>query len=319
MENINKLCYICADNIMAERQIDDSVVTQGSKIGIVVCSNAQKKSYKSNIDNLLQVIHRLGYETVCSPYIYEEESYFSASGEKRAQVLMDMYRDDSVRAIFDISGGDIANEILEYLDYDAIGSSDKRFYGYSDLTTVVNAIYAKTGRKSGLYQIRNLIYEDADRQQKYFLGLLNEEFDGLADASESGMNKCSYYFVQGGYMEGTVVGGNIRCLLKLAGTEYMPDFTGKILLLESLNSTSAQVMTYLCQLRQLGAFDRINGILLGTFTRLDSEIFVPSIEELVQLVAGHDIPVARTMDIGHGTDAKCIYIGENVRIRSDIM
>lgn len=34
-------------------------------------------------------------------------------------------------------------------------------------------------------------------------------------------------------MQGIVVGGNIRCLLKLAGTEYWPDMNGKILLLES--------------------------------------------------------------------------------------
>ena len=32
-------------------------------------------------------------------------------------------------------------------------------------------------------------------------------------------------------MEGIVVGGNIRCLLKLAGTPYWPDMREKILLL----------------------------------------------------------------------------------------
>ncbi len=34
-------------------------------------------------------------------------------------------------------------------------------------------------------------------------------------------------------MDGIVVGGNIRCLLKLAGTPYWPDMREKILLLES--------------------------------------------------------------------------------------
>ena len=42
-----------------------------------------------------------------------------------------------------------------------------------------------------------------------------------------------YEFLQGKYMEGVVAGGNIRCLLKLAGTEYMPDMTDKILVLEN--------------------------------------------------------------------------------------
>ena len=32
----------------------------------------------------------------------------------------DFYENDDIKAIFDISGGDIANEILDYLDYDII-------------------------------------------------------------------------------------------------------------------------------------------------------------------------------------------------------
>ena len=114
-------------------------------------------------------------------------------------------------------------------------------------------------------------------------------------------------------MEGVVIGGNIRCFLKLAGTEYMPDMTDKILLLEGLNTTSQQAATHLCQLKQMGAFNKIRGILLGTFTKLDAEIFVPSIEELVQRYAGKDMPIARTMDIGHGWESKCINIGEFMR------
>lgn len=281
-----------------------------SKIGIVCCSNGQSKNYEEKINKLLNKIEEIGYEPVCSKYIYEEDSYFSASGEDRAKALLEFYENDDIKAIFDISGGDIANEILDYLDFEIIKNNPKPFYGYSDLTTVINAIYAKAGVKSGLYQIRNLIYEEEDKQTLTF----KETF---LDGKDS-LKNINYYFVQDGYMEGEIIGGNIRCFLKLAGTEYMPDFEGKILLLESLNATSPQVMTYFCQLKQLGVFDKINGILLGTFTRLDSEIFVPSVEEIAQKVVGRDIPIARTMDIGHGTDSKCIYIGEKMKFQTDV-
>lgn len=39
--------------------------------------------------------------------------------------------------------------------------------------------------------------------------------------------------IRGTSMEGMVVGGNIRCLLKLAGTPFWPDMQDKILFLES--------------------------------------------------------------------------------------
>lgn len=282
-----------------------NVANKINKIGIVSCSNAWSKSNEEKINNLINTIKAIGLECEVSEYIYENEAYFSGSGQQRADALNKMYRDDSIGAIFDISGGDVANEVLEYLDYELITSSDKRFYGYSDLSTVINSIYAKTGKISGLYQIRNLIYEDSVNQIENFKDTIIEGGNAL--------KKINYYFIQEHYMEGVVVGGNIRCFLKLAGTEYMPDLTDKILLLEGLNTTSQQAATHLCQLKQMGAFKKIRGILLGTFTKLDAEIFVPSIEELVQRYAGKDMPIARTMDIGHGWESKCINIGENMR------
>lgn len=283
------------------------MIEQGSKIALTVCSNGQQKSYTEKINILINTIKRIGYEPVCSKYLYERDSYFSGTGRERADMLMDFYRDKEIKAIFDISGGDIANEILDYLNFDIIKENAKPFFGYSDLTTVINAIYTKTGAASGLYQIRNLIYENCERQTKDFQETFLNGQNNLFDFS--------YTFIQEGFMEGVVIGGNIRCFLKLAGTGYMPDFTGKILLLEALNSTSAQVTTYLCQLKQMGAFEKVNGILLGTFTRLDTEIYVPSVEELIQKIAGKDIPIARTMQIGHGTDSKCIYIGKHLKLQ----
>lgn len=59
---------------------------------------------------------------------------------------MSFYRVQEIQAILDLSGGDLANELLPYLDYEVIGKSQAEFWGYSDLTTILNAIYAKTGR-----------------------------------------------------------------------------------------------------------------------------------------------------------------------------
>jgi len=217
---------------------------------------------------------------------------------------MKFYRDDEITEIFDISGGDVANGILPYLDYDVIKNSEKRFWGYSDLTTVLNAIYAKTGKASILYQVRNLLYKHREQQIADFRNTLIEQGNDLF--------QLKYEFIQGQEMHGVVVGGNIRCFLKLAGTEYMPDLTGKILLLEGYSGTVAKMETYLCQLQQLCAFSKASGILLGTFTEMEAEQCVPTIETLVKRVAGSQIPIAMTRQIGHGTDAKAIVIGVKI-------
>ena len=116
-------------------------------------------------------------------------------------------------------------------------------------------------------------------------------------------------------MQGIVVGGNIRCFLKLAGTEYMPDLTDKILFLESFGGTVAKMETYLCQLQQMGAFNKVAGIILGTFTEMENEKCIPTIETLIKRIAGKDIPIAVTRNIGHGIDSKGIMIGQELYLK----
>ena len=136
----------------------------GNKIGIVGCSNGQKRSYAEKIKCLENTLLSMGLTPVFSDCIYEKEDAFSGTVKERAQALMKFYEDDEIKGIFDISGGDLANGVLPYLDYDHITKSQKMFWGYSDLTTVINAIYAKTGKASVLYQIRNLLYEHKETQ-----------------------------------------------------------------------------------------------------------------------------------------------------------
>ena len=187
-----------------------------------------------------------------------------------------------------------------------IAASGKMFWGYSDLTTILNAIYTKTRQPSVLYQIKNIVLEASGSQSRRFqntiLGQRKELFD------------FSYAFLQKQEMEGVVVGGNIRCLLKLAGTQYWPDMDGKILLLEALSGGVGKMVTYLSQLKQIGVFEKISGILLGTFTEMAREGCVPQIADLVKMYAGKDIPVAYTPEIGHGIDAKAVIIGQKLRL-----
>ncbi len=280
------------------------MLKSGDKIGIVCCSNGQKRTYIDKIRYLEQTLKDIGLQPVFSDYIYEKEDVFSGTAKERADALMNFYKDEAIKEIFDISGGDVDNGVLPYLDYEVIANSSKRFWGYSDLTTAINAIYAKTGKASVLYQIRNMIYAHKEQQIADFQNTLMQNKNDLF--------QLDYKFVQKSSMQGIVVGGNIRCFLKLAGTEYMPKLEGKILLLESFGGTVAKIETYLCQLQQIGAFEKVAGILLGTFTEMEQENCLPTVETLVKRIVGDDMPIAVTRDIGHGTDSKGIVIGEKL-------
>lgn len=278
------------------------------KVGIVCCSNGLKSAFSEKQRVLEEILKHIGMQPVFSECIYEKNGLFRCTARERAKALMDFYEDDSIEEIFDISGGDLANGILPYLDYERIAKSNKRFWGYSDLTTVLNAIYAKTGKASVLYQVRNVLSEYGAQHEADLRNIL------LSSETENfSIFKIRYRFIQGAQMQGRVIGGNIRCFLKLAGTEYMPDFQDKILLLESRSGLVPQMETFFSQLQQLGAFDKVKGILLGTFTQMEQEGLGGSVlTELVKSYVGADMPIAVTPDIGHGRDSKAIIVGSEM-------
>ena len=278
------------------------------RVGISACSDGQFKEWKKQNEELGIILYKQGIEVVFAKHIYAKKDSFSGTDKERAEDLMRFYQDDSIDAIYDISGGDLANGVLKYLDWNVIAGANKIFWGYSDLTTVINAIYTKTGKSSVLFQIKNLVYANGKLQRKRFAEFISKKNNELFDVK--------YSFLQGERMEGIVVGGNIRCLLKLAGTEYWPNMDGKILFLEAYGGEVSQIVALFTQLEQMGVFKQVEGIILGTFTAYEKS---GATQSVFDLLAGHipeTLPVAKTTEIGHGTDSKAIVIGCNMELRN---
>jgi len=275
-----------------------------NKVALVVCSNGKAKEDKVKLDNLEKTLLDLGLVPVYSNYLYKDEFGRSASSEIRSEELMRFFTDKSIKAIFDISGGDLSNEILDYLDYDIIKKNIKPFFGYSDLSVVLNAITAKTGEPTYLYQVLNII-RNKDIRNRFEKTVLYNEPD---------LVNISWEFFQGEEISGIVAGGNIRCFLKLAGTQYFPDLENRVLFLEGLGTTVESLITHLTQLKQMGAFNKIAGLLLGTFTNIEKIYNKNDIYSIVKDFIDKDLPVAKTSEVGHDINSKMITIGGRINI-----
>lgn len=279
------------------------MLQRGDYVGIVSCSDGRKENERESIEELFKVLKQLELKVIVSKHIYTRDSVFSGNRFERAASLMELYEDCRVKAIFDISGGDLCNELIDCINYSTIAKNKKPFFGYSDLTAIINAIYAKTGNSSYLYQVKNLVSEYSLIQKKMFTDTLLYGGNSLLDFN--------YSFIRGNSMQGIVVGGNIRCLLKLAGTEYMPNFSNKLLFIESFGGGSERTIACICHLRQLGVFKLVNGVILGQFTYMSENKCKPEIEDiLLHEIDNESIPIARTLEIGHSKDSKAIKIGE---------
>ncbi|MGM8299079.1 S66 family peptidase [Clostridium perfringens] len=281
-----------------------SFLNKGDKIGIISCSNGLSKKNKNIIDELKLNLKSLDIEMVEGDTLYAKEyNLFSGTGEEKARALEKLFLDKDIKMIFDISGGDLANEVLDFLDFNLIKENPKPFFGYSDLTVLLNAIYSQCDITTYNYQLRNLVGKFKEEQMQNFKASFIEVKENIFNLD--------YKWINGSHLEGIVVGGNIRCLLKLAGTKYMPNFKDKILFLESFSGNSAKMVTYITQYKNLGVFNEVKGIILGEFTEMEREDLKPDIVEILKRVIGEiNIPILKTRDLGHGADAKCIPIGK---------
>lgn len=282
-----------------------SILNINDTIALIACSNGLDKNTTTKINELINILNSLNLNVVLSNSLYKDENNNSYSYEIRAKELMNFYKDNTINAIFDLSGGDLCNEILDFLDYEFISTCNKPFFGYSDLSVILNALLTKSNTINYNYQLRNLIREDSENQ---IINFKNSVLEGTND-----LFNFSYKWLQGKSMMGEVVGGNIRCFLKLAGTKFIPSFNGKILFLEALSGDINKISTFLTQYKQIGAFTNINGILLGSFTELEKDF---SEEEVINIILrkinNPDLPIAKTNELGHGANSKCIAIGKTL-------
>ncbi|WP_195428211.1 LD-carboxypeptidase [Clostridium sp. D46t1_190503_E9] len=284
-----------------------SLLNKNDTIGLISCSNGLDINMIEKIDELISILSSMQINVIKSKSLFKDKFGITYDAKIRAKELMNLYINEDIKIIFDLSGGDLCNEILDYLDYDIISKSQKPFFGYSDLTVVLNALLKQSNTVNYNYQLRNLIKENSIKQINNFK---NSILEGIPD-----LFNFNYKWIQGSSMSGTVIGGNIRCFLKLAGTKFMPDFKNKILFLEALSGDVNKISTFLTQYKQIGAFNNISGILLGTFTELEKDPSSPKIEDIIiKIIDNPNIPIAKTDELGHGSNSKCIGIGKDLYI-----
>ena len=76
-----------------------------------------------------------GLNVVVMPNALKGREYLYEHPEARAADLMDAFRDDKIKAVFNAIGGDDTIRLLPYIDFDVLRNNPKIFTGFSDTTS----------------------------------------------------------------------------------------------------------------------------------------------------------------------------------------
>jgi len=175
-----------------------------------------------------------GFRLTFSKNCREINKFHSSSIASRVEDIHDAFSDPNVKMVITCLGGFNTNQILRHLDYDLIGKNPKILCGFSDITALLNAIYAKTGLVTyhGPHYGSFAFDKKADYTRKAFFDCVMEDAPLSIVPS---VTAAAYHTIQEGACEGTIIGGNLCTLNLLQGTPYMPDICGKVLFLEDDN------------------------------------------------------------------------------------
>ena len=122
-----------------------SKLSYGDTIGVIAPDKALKKEDKVYLENANKYFESLGLKVKYGKYLFSDEDYCARTPKERAEDLNNMFSDKEVKAIFTLKGGEMANGILPYIDYENIKTNPKIFLGMSDITVLLCAINKMTG------------------------------------------------------------------------------------------------------------------------------------------------------------------------------
>lgn len=282
----------------------------------------------------IQELKKHGFQVKLGEHVSKHYKHMAGTVQQRIEDLHAMFADNEIKAIICTIGGYNSNQLLEFLDYDLIKQHPKIFVGYSDITAPLNAIYAKTGLVTYLgpailpqfgeyegmlpytWEYFEKILMQTERVHVRASQQWTDEFtpwdkeDNRPRATKS--NEGIKIILKSGLTSsGTLIGGNLGTLLLLNGTSYMPNLEGTILCVEEDEiETPATVDRFLTQLRHIGAFSKIKGMLIGRFNSKVGFKKEDSLEDVVLAATeGYDFPILYDLDFGHTDPMLTIPIG----------
>jgi len=307
----------------------------GDEIRVIAPARSMKLLGADCIEIANKRFADLGFKLTFGKHVMEADEVMSSSVESRIEDLHEAFADKNVKAIFTVIGGFNSNQLLSHIDYELIKNNPKILCGFSDITALTNAIYAKTGvttysgphyssfgMKKGfdeytLEYFKKMFLEDGEVEVKsssewsndlWFLDQENREF-----IKNEGM-----FIINEGEAHGTIVGGNLCTFNLLQGTEYMPDLTDRILFIE--DDGMADKMFFVEFDRNLQSlihqknFDKVRGIVIG---RAEKNCEMTK-EKWIKLIKGkaelNNIPVIAGADFGHTTPLITFPIGGNAKL-----
>jgi len=290
------------------KRICPPALKPGDTIGVFAPSSWVEKE---EIEKSKAVLEKKGYKVFIHPQTFERLNQSAGSHLQKTLAFQGLWQRPDIKAIWAAGGGNRGMYLLDTINFEKIRDNPKILIGFSDVTALLNGLYAHTGTVSFHGQVFKNVYKWAE------LDHLLQILSGRASATYPFGNAT---IVRQGKAKGPLVGGNLSMFQYLPETLPGKFWKGAILFLEDCNEELSRIDRMLLHLRRTGVFSEISGLLLGEFINMreSQRPFGFKFDEIVsELTEGLDIPVVMDLPFGHGKTFYSFPIGVPAKLDTE--
>jgi muramoyltetrapeptide carboxypeptidase len=297
-------------------------------IGIFTPSFPAHVDFAEKFAHGVAEIKRMGFQVILGSLTEKmiKQGYRSGTPKERALEFMQLIRHSEVKCMMATIGGICSNSMIEHLNFDEIAANPKIISGYSDITSLHMAIHNYTGLvtfygpavvptmgeypEAFEYSVKSfldsvMLHREGTRELSPPKEWSNEMRDAYTDGWKTGKRKwienSGWNSLKTGKGKGPLLIANLNTLMSSAGTTYFPKLDNKILLLEEMEMDLGDQERKLCQLKYMGAFQNLRGLIISKPEYYKDGEAPFNFEMLLLEILGEDIqfPIITNFDCGH--------------------
>lgn len=322
--------------------IKPKMLKKGDKVALVSLSSGSigEVENMSRYEKGKEILEKIfGLEVVTMPNALKGKQWVNDHPELRAQDLMDAFKDNSIKAIFTLTGGDDTIRLLPYIDFEVIKNNPKIFMGYSD-TTANHFMMSKAGLVSyygpavavefslkknidqNIETTFKTLFQSNDFLEMNHYGIVaNDPIDWSNSEAQLIEDLKGYDIIQGnGKVSGQLLGGCLELFPMINGTEIWPskkEWENKILFVEtSEEMPSPSFLKHIfLNLGVQGILNNIEGIIVGRpkegkYYNEYNDI----LKEITKQFGREDLPILTNAHFGHAWLWHILPIGCEIEI-----
>ncbi len=295
-------------------------LSKGDTIGIVAAAGHISLE---DIQPAVKEIVNWGFRIKIGETIGKKYFNFGGTDSERLADIQQMLDDESVKAIIIARGGYGIVRIIDRIDFTKFKQKPKWIVGFSDVTVLHAHLHTQCGIASIHSKMCNSFpknWDVADKMQKKTILSIRDALLGT---------KIRYPFTTNAYnrqglTEGVLIGGNLKLLESLSGTDSDLRTNDKILFLEDAGEYLYSIDRMFCNLKRSGKLAGLNGLIIGGFKiKPDDpgeEFGINLYEIVMDKVKEYNYPVCFDFPVGHQKNnfaLKCgvkhkLYVSEKV-------